>query len=231
MPMMAVFHRRGRGAKRTSPSVGRACRCRSHRRLILLFVIAAGAGLLAQRDPLPFSMADADRLDRTLAAIAQLGVMSTRPGSLATQVRVTIREPEVNAYLRYRSREQLPVGVIDPSILVLGDGRLAGRADVDLDAVREARERSLFDPLRFLRGRMPVSATGVLTTKNGIGRFELESATASGVPIPKALLQELITFYWGTAANPVGFNLDAPFDLPMGIREIQVGAGQAVIVQ
>jgi hypothetical protein len=64
-----------------------------------------------------------------------------------------------------------------------------------------------------------------------VGRFELESAAASGVPIPKALLQELITFYWGTPENRVGFSLDGPFDLPVGIRDIQIGAGQAVIVQ
>jgi hypothetical protein len=198
---------------------------------VALFVIAATAGLLAQRDPLPFSTSDADRLERTLAAIAQQAGMSSRPGSIVTQIRTAIREPEVNAYLRYRSREQLPAGVIDPYILALGDGRLVGRADVDLDAVRESRERGFFDPLRFLRGRMPISAAGVLRTKNGVGRFELESATASGVPIPKQLLQELITFYWRTATNPAGFNLDAPFDLPMGIREIHVGSGQAVIVQ
>jgi hypothetical protein len=196
-----------------------------------MFVVAAGADLLCQREPLPFSASDADRFERTLAAIVYQGGTLSRPGSVATRVRTAIREPEVNAYLRYRFQEQLPVGMIDPCILAVGDGRLVGRADVDLDAVRESRARSLLDPIRFLRGRMPISAIGVLTTKDGVGRFELESAMASGVPIPKQFLQELVTFYWRTATNPVGFNLDAPFDLPMGIREIRVLAGQAVIVQ
>jgi hypothetical protein len=196
-----------------------------------MFVVAAGADLLCQREPLPFSASDAGRFERTLAAIIYQGGIVSRPGPRVAPLRTAIREPEVNAYLRYLYREQLPVGMIDPCILAVGDGRLVGRADVDLDAVRESRARSLLDPIRFLRGRMPISATGVLTTKDGVGRFVLESAVASGVPIPKPFLQELVTFYWGTAANPVGFNLDAPFDLPMGIREIRVLAGQAVIIQ
>lgn len=228
--MLAVFRRRDSGATRVSVPA-RGCRYRSAWRWTAWCVIAAGSGLLAQREPLPFSISDADRLERTLVALAQQGSVSTRLDSVAAQVRTTVREPEVNAYLRYRSREQLPTGIVDPYILALGDGRLACRADVDLDAVRESRERSLWDPLRFLRGRMPIGATGVLTTRAGVGRFELESATVSGVPIPMRLLQEVVTFYWGTAANPVGFDLAESFALPMGIREIQVGPGHAVIVQ
>jgi hypothetical protein len=229
--MLTVFRRRRLVEIRGGQCLPHGRRTRFGPWVVALFVIAAGAGLLAQREPLPYSAPDADRFERTLAAIAQLGFMSSRPGVVPMSVRTAIREAEVNAYLRYRFREQLPAGVIDAFILALGDGRLVGRADVDLDAVRESRQRSLLDPIRFLRGRMPISATGVLRTQDGIGRFELESAKASGVPIPRQFLQELVTFYWGTAANPVGFNLDAPFDLPMGIREIQVLAGQAVIVQ
>jgi len=228
---MADVRRHTRLTKRAHLRLDHGCRSRVVSWLVALLVLAGGAGLLAQRDPLPFSPADADRLERTLAAIIQQSNMSSRHGSTVAPVLTSIREPEVNAYLRYRSREQLPTGVIDAYILALGEGRLAGGADVDLDMVRDSRERSLFDPMRFLRGRMPISVTGVLRTKDGIGRFELESAMASGVPIPKSLLQELITFYWRTAENPIGFSLDAPFGLPMGIREIQIGSGHAVIIQ
>ena len=53
----------------------------------------------------------------------------------------------------------------------------------------------------------------------------------SGVPIPKLLLQEIVSYYSKTRENPAGINLDDPFALPAGIREIQVERGQAIVVQ
>ena len=78
---------------------------------------------------------------------------------------------------------------------------------------------------------MPVTATGRLQTSKGVGRFELESASVGGVPVPKLLLQEIVSYYSRTAQNPAGINLDDPFALPARIREIQVERGQAIIVQ
>jgi hypothetical protein len=59
----------------------------------------------------------------------------------------------------------------------------------------------------------------------------LESASAGSIPIPKMLLQEIISHYSRTAENPAGLSLDDPFPLPSRIREIQVERGQAIIVQ
>jgi hypothetical protein len=146
--------------------------------------------------------------------------------------RTTITENEVNSYLVFDAREQLPTGVIEPSVTILGTGRLAGRAVVDLDAVRKSTgSTSLFDPTSYLTGRLPVTATGTLTTSNGTGRFLLESATVGGVPVPKLLLQEIVSYYSRTPQNPAGISLDDPFALPSRIREIQVERGQAIIVQ
>jgi hypothetical protein len=85
--------------------------------------------------------------------------------------------------------------------------------------------------MNYLSGRLPVSATGVLTTKTGTGRFQLESAYISSIPIPKLLLQEIVSYYSKTPQNPSGINIDDPFALPAKIREIQVDRGQAIIVQ
>jgi hypothetical protein len=71
----------------------------------------------------------------------------------------------------------------------------------------------------------------MLTTKDGVGRFQLESASVSGIPIPKILLQEIVGYYTRTAETPAGINIDDPFALPVRIREIQVERGQAIIVQ
>ena len=173
------------------------------------------------------SKRDADLLKQKVATITAFG---DRPSN---QIRRTsVSESEVNAYLGYDGRSQLPAGVVDPAVSILGTGRLAGRAVVDLDAVRRAKaSQSWFDPTNYLTGKLPVTATGRLQTSKGVGRFELESASVGGVPVPKLLLQEIVSYYSRTAQNPAGINLDDPFALPARIREIQVERGQAIIVQ
>jgi hypothetical protein len=124
------------------------------------------------------------------------------------------------------------VGVVDPTVTIVGPGRLSGRAVVDLDAVRKQKApTSLLDPMNYLMGRLAVSAVGTLKTADGVGRFALESASVGSVPIPKILLQEIVSYYSRTPEKPGGISLDDPFALPARIREIQVERGQAIIVQ
>lgn len=146
--------------------------------------------------------------------------------------RTVITENEVNAYFMFDAARDLPTGVVSPWISIVGPGRVSGRALVDLDAVRrESPPRSLLDPKNLLMGRLPLMATGVLTTSNGTGRFALESASVGNVPLPKLLLQEIVGYYSRSAGKPGGISMDDPFMLPAGIREIQVTRGQAVIIQ
>jgi hypothetical protein len=76
-----------------------------------------------------------------------------------------------------------------------------------------------------------VTAIGVLKTSRGVGRFELESAALAGLPVPKFVLQEVVSYYSRTADWPSGINLDDPFMLPARIQDIQVETGRAVVVQ
>src|SRR5262245_56198556 len=174
-----------------------------------------------------FTRRDADTLRQKVAVINEHGQRDTRQPR-----RTTITENEVNSYLVFDAGQQLPPGVVEPSGSILGTGRLFGRAVVDLDAVRKARaSTSLFDPTNYLTGRLPVTATGTLKTSEGMGWFQLESATVGGVPVPKLLLQEIVSYYSRTPEKPSGIGLDDPFALPARIREIQVDRGQAIIVQ
>jgi hypothetical protein len=173
------------------------------------------------------SKRDAEQLRQKVALIQTHG---ERPGREVR--RTTITENEVNAYLVYDAKDQIPAGVVEPSVTIIGTGRLAGRAVVDLDAVRKAKaSASILDPTNYLTGRLPVTATGVLVTQNGTGRFQLENATVGGIPVPKILLQEIVSYYSRTSDKPSGIGLDDPFALPSRIREIQVERGQAIIVQ
>ena len=196
-----------------------------HRFASAVLLVSARLCLLAE-DPSPLRR-DADLLKQKVATITQRGASPTHQ-----PLKTTVTEREVNAYLVYETAEGLPAGVADPSVSIPGTDRVTARAVVDLDAVRRQRNpTSLFDPMRYLRGRLPVRATGVLRAGNGVAQFELESADIAGVPIPKLLLQEIVGHYSRSAEHPSGINLDDPVALPARIREIHVERGQAVIVQ
>jgi hypothetical protein len=175
-----------------------------------------------------FTKQDADRFQTKLVRIVQQGKTSARA---ATPRSTPVSDVEVNSYLRFNAADQIPVGILEPTLNALGDGRVSGRAVVDLDAVRKQKQRGWLDPMSYLTGRLPVTAAGRLTTKDGVGRFQLESAEISGVTIPKALLQELLSHYSRTPENPAGINMDAPFELPSKIREIRVGSGTSTVIQ
>jgi hypothetical protein len=171
----------------------------------------------------------ADAFSRKIAIITQQGTLAPRS---AVPRRTPVSETELNSWFAYKARPLLPQGMTEPQITIIGGGRLMGAATVDLDAVAKSRRTgSVIDPWSLLGGRLPVTVTGVLRTSNGEGRFELQEASVSGVPIPKTVLQELISYYSRTADDPSGVNLDEAFALPANIRQIEVGEGQAVVVQ
>lgn len=192
--------------------------------VVMMIAIAPAAGLRAD---VRASKRDAALLKQKVATIT---AHAEKPAKVAR--RTTVTENEVNSYLVYEAREQIPVGVVDPSVTIVGPGRLSGRAIVDLDAVRKQKApTSLLDPMNYLMGRLAVTAAGTLKTSNGVGHFELESASVGSIPIPKILLQEIVSYYSRTPEKPAGISLDDPFALPARIREIQVERGQAIIVQ
>jgi hypothetical protein len=187
-------------------------------------LVAATVSPAAGPEPL---RSDADQMKQKIAAISAHG---TTPGR--GLVRTTITEQEVNAFLAFEAAPTLPPGVVDPSINILGSSRVVGRAVVDLDRVRQERNpTSLFDPARYLRGRLMVKASGVVHAAEGVARFELESADIASVPIPKVLLQQIVSYYSRSAEYPSGISLDDPLPLPAGIRELHIDSGRAVVVQ
>jgi hypothetical protein len=186
---------------------------------------AAGGILFGAADRL--SPQGAARMQQKIALI----MGHVRPTG-AMSARTQISEVEINSYLKFGLGDQMPTGVTDPAIVIVGDGRLSGTAVVDLSrAGKEGKSGGMLDPLSYLTGRLPVAASGVLRTRGGVGTFELESAFISSVPIPKRVLQELLTVYSRSGTDLDGLSLDDPFALPAAIREIEITPGLAVIVQ
>lgn len=196
--------------------------------LLVGLCLLAAVTLPAQTADPPASRRDADILKQKIALIAEQGGVAPSERRLRT----TVTEQEVNAYLVYDGQDYLPAGVVSPGVTILDTGRVSGRAIVDLDRIREDRKpTSLLDPMNYLRGRLPVTAIGVLRTSNGVATFQFESAEVSGVPIPKLLLQQMVGYYSRSPARPSGFSLDDPVALPARIREIQLQRGQAIVIQ
>jgi hypothetical protein len=190
------------------------------------------AGSAVPRDTL--SRADAARLREKVAAIEQEAARPPAPGAARpwSGRKTILNEREVNAFLAFDPDAQIPVGIAQARIAIMGDRRLSASAVVDLDVVRaHHKSTGWFDPVTYLSGRLPVALSGRLRTGNGLGRFELDSASISSVPIPKTLLQELVTYYSRTASNPGGLNLDDEFLLPARIQQIEVRRGEAVVIQ
>ncbi len=197
---------------------------------LLLLPPAGIAG--GQQGSAPLSAADADRFDKKVVEIARYGAqVSTKPFRTMPARRTVVTDVETNSYLRLKIPTELPVGMVDPYVTALGAGRVSGKAILDLDAVRRGAAKGGFELAQLLTGRLPVSATGVLRTRSGIATFELESASIAGIPIPKSLLQQVVSHYTRSADHPGGVSLDAQYVLPAGIREIEIQTRQAVIVQ
>ena len=192
----------------------------------VLFALIATATLRATDAKL--SRQQADSFQQKILLIADQAEKNARAGARRTP----LSESELNSWFAYHAQPLIPRGISEPVISIVGQGKLSGRAIVDLDTVAKKRATGgMLDPWSYVGGKRPVAVTGILHTKDGIGRFQVERAEVSGVPVPKVLLQELVAYYTRTENHPNGVNVDDPFELPANIRQIEVGQGQAVVVQ
>ena len=73
-------------------------------------------------------------------------------GSSASQT-TQLTDAELNSYLHFHLKEQVPAGVVEPTLNALGDGRVRGAATIDLDAVRTQKQRGWLDPLGYMTGQ------------------------------------------------------------------------------
>ena len=192
-----------------------------------LIIAPCAVGLAAQlADDEALSRLAGSRLASKLAAIEQNGRTEAREPRLTT-----LTEQEINAYLQFQGRAEMPANVTDAHIALEGDGRVRGQANVDLDQVREQGSEGWLDPLSYLSGSLLILASGVLYTGDGVGRLEIDRVTVAGISVPTWVLREVVRHYSRSAEQPDGVNLDDEFELPSRIREIRVGQGEAVIVQ
>src|SRR5207249_4678807 len=81
------------------------------------------------------SKQQADAFSRKVFAIAAQAEKDQKRPITRTQV----TEGELNSWMAYGAQPLIPKGVTEPSVSILGSGRLSGRAIVDLDAVSKQK--------------------------------------------------------------------------------------------
>jgi hypothetical protein len=177
----------------------------------------------------------ANNLTRQLAdAFEQkIVLVQQRAAAPAATLRAsTFTQDETNSYLKFKAGDLLPAGLTEPVITLIGQGRVSGHAVVDLDLVRRTQgSGGWLDPTSYLTGKLPITAAGRIITADGKGRFELERAEVSGVPLPKAFVAQMVTFFTRTTDNPAGSSIDDTYELPAEIRRIDVEAGRFILHQ
>ena len=161
--------------------------------VVLVFSLAVTAAA-ATLHGAAASRQQADSLARKIMLITQRGAQTPAPAPGATRTEVS--EDEVNSWFVFRGRPYLPEGVTSPNVTMLGDGTMRGAAMVDLEALGKRKSGGgLLDIWSYLGGKVPVAVTGTLRARDGHGQFEMKSAEVAGVPVPKALVQELVSVY------------------------------------
>jgi hypothetical protein len=164
--------------------------------------------------------------------VGQVQAHADRSGDDVKPRSTSFTEAETNAYLKFNAVGLLPTGLTEPVVTLHGQNRVSGKAVVDLDIVRRKQSSGgWFDPTSYLTGKLPVTASGRVITAGGKGRVELERAEVSGVPIPKAFLNQMVTFFTRTADNPTGSSVDDVFELPAKIHRIDVAPGGFTVHQ
>jgi hypothetical protein len=133
-----------------------------------------------------------------------------------------ITEAELESYVMVYLRKDIPVE-IDSVRAQLTPGAIA--ADTRLTLPAGTTGNPLVDAL--VSGTHNIYISGKLAGAKGVGKFDLQSVSVDGIPVPGILIDTLIKKY----AKPKYPNVDLkePFDLPWGIEAIDIGQGKATV--
>lgn len=201
---------------------------------LILLVVIAGAAVAAQTKTAAQSAdakRDNDRMQRSVVAITTRANEPVVKGKTLPPLRTTFTDKEFNAWLLADGKDNVPAGLLSPTVTFLPASKLTARVVVDLDAVRKSKPRGMLDPMNLLSGLVPVTLTGTLTGQGGMGTFDVESASLGTWPLPRSVLQELIAYYSKSPDYPNGITLGKPFPLSAGVKQIMIARGTATVVQ
>lgn len=138
------------------------------------------------------------------------------------QSRMEITEAELESYVMVYLRKDIPVQ-IESIRAQLTPGVIA--ADTRLTIPAGSTGNVLVDAL--VSGTHNLFVSGKMTASRGEGKFDLQSVTVDGIPVPNILIDTLIRKYAKPKYPDV--DLKESFDLPWGIEDIDIGQGKATV--
>jgi hypothetical protein len=138
------------------------------------------------------------------------------------RMKLDITEAELESYVMVYLRKDIPIQI--ESVRVhLTPGVVT--ADTRLTIPAGTTGNTLVDAL--VTGTHNLLISGKLTTGKGEGKFDLQSLSVDGIPVPNILIDALLRKYAKPKYPDV--DLDEPFDLPWGIQSIDIGQGKATV--
>ena len=136
--------------------------------------------------------------------------------------RVEISEAELESYVMVYLRKDIPVDINSVRVQ-LTPGVIA--TDAKLTIPNVSTGNPLVDAL--VNGTHNIHIGGKLTAARGEGKFDLQSVTVDGIPVPNILIDTLIQKYAKPKYPEV--DLKEPFELPWGIEAIDIGLHKATV--
>ena len=138
-------------------------------------------------------------------------------------------ELEVNTFLSQKGEEYFPSGISQIQVDFQQDVIL-GQLSADFDKVRSSLNRPS-SPLvtTLLTGKHTVKIESRITTKNGIGRYEILNVLLNGQQVPKIFTDFLLENYVFSKYPAIKPN--TPFDLPFKIETIRIQPDRIIVKQ
>jgi len=138
-------------------------------------------------------------------------------------VRTEVSEAELESYLLYSLKEDIPAKVDTANVQLAPD-------TVSLDTQITFSQNPTGNPMldTLVGGIHNLYLKGKLVAQQGRGRFDLQDVRVDGIPVPNLLIQTLIKKYVQPKYPEV--DLNKPFEMPWGIQELKVEQGKAIVV-
>ena len=138
-------------------------------------------------------------------------------------------ELEINTFLSQKGEEYFPSGISQIQVDFQQDV-ISGQLLADFDKVRSSLNRPS-SPLvtTLLTGKHTVKIESRITTKNGIGRYEILNVLLNGQQVPKIFTDFLLENYVFSKYPAIKPN--TPFDLPFKIETIRIQPDRIIVKQ
>jgi hypothetical protein len=195
---------------------------------LLGFVVIAIAGVIVLRTIAAKAPTKSGEVSLKAAKLLQQKIDAIKaaednPSHKRGSTRIEITESELESYLLYSLKEDIPAQ-IDSAKVQLGQDTVS--LDTQITFTSNATGNPVVDAV--VGGTHNLYLKGKMVGQQGRGRFDLEDIRVDSIPVPNVLIQTLIKRYVKPKYPDV--DLNEPFDIPWGIDEIKVEEGKATIV-